>query len=228
MSITSRWRWRLRIRAQLLAAARKTGSHPLIAKRLDQVARARRVLARHSTPTIGWRSLRAVAPWLTAAQAKTLARALAPAFARYHINTPRRAAAAVAQFAHESAGFRTTTEFASGEEYEGRRDLGNTRRGDGRRFRGRGYIQITGRANYSAVSRAFGIDFLRHPELLATPRYAALASCWWWESHQCNLLADVGDFTALTRRINGGYNGLANRQAYHRRAQRVARYLVPR
>jgi putative chitinase len=130
--------------------------------------------------------------------------------------------------AHESDGFRTTTEYASGAAYEGRRDLGNTRKGDGRRFRGRGYIQITGRTNYTAVSRAFGHDFLKHPEDLATPRYAALASCWWWSRHGCNELADQGDFVALTRRINGGTNGLADRQQYHRRARPVAAFLVPK
>lgn len=177
---------------------------------------------------LGWRSVRAVEPRLSPAEARKIADALGPAFREYGITTPARAAAAVAQFAHESAGFRTTTEFASGAAYEGRRDLGNTRPGDGKRFRGRGYIQITGRSNYTAVSKAFGVDFLSNSSKLAEPRYAAKASCWWWSKNGCNQIADSGDFVALTRRINGGTNGLADRQTYHARARKVAKYLVPK
>lgn len=199
----------------------------LLKKREAQVAEARRVLARH-TPRVDAKALRVVAPWLTAKQADVLGVALGPAFAEYGIDTPARAAAAVAQFCHESAGFRTTTEFASGAEYEGRHDLGNSRPGDGVRFKGRGYIQITGRNNYAAVTRAFKHDFLARPADLATPQYAALASCWWWQSHGCSAYADHGDFRGLTRRINGGYNGLAAREQYHARALKVASKLVPR
>ncbi len=172
-------------------------------------------------------AIRAVAPNLSVSQAAEVADVLGPAFMKYGIDTPKRAAAAVAQFAHESAGFRTTTEFASGADYEGRKDLGNIHPGDGKRFKGRGYIQITGRNNYAAVSDAFGVDFLAQPVKLASPRYAALASAWWWKNAGCNQLADKGDFVALTRRINGGTTGLANRQAYHARAKKVADKLVP-
>lgn len=153
---------------------------------------------------------------------------LGPAFARFEITTRKRAAAAVAQMAHESAGFRTTVEYASGAAYEGRKDLGNVQPGDGRRFKGRGYIQITGRANYAAVSRALGRPFLRYPERLASTTSAAQASAWWWNAHGCNRLADAGDFEALTRRINGGLNGLADRRNYWRRAKRVSVFLVPK
>lgn len=177
---------------------------------------------------LGWRSVRYVCPHLTPTQARRVADALGPAFAHHGITSRRRAAAAVAQFAHESHGFRTTTEYASGHAYEWRRDLGNIRAGDGRRYKGRGFIQITGRANYRAVSHALGHDFLQHPEDLANPRWAAQASCWWWLNHGCNQLADQGDFAALTRRINGGLNGLADRRRYHQRARRVARFLIPK
>lgn len=177
---------------------------------------------------LGWRSVRYVAPNLSKAQAKVVADALGPAFHQFGITTRARAEAAVAQMAHESAGFRTATEYASGAEYEGRRDLGNTHTGDGRRFKGRGYIQITGRNNYRDVSRAIHHDFITHPSHLAWPKYAAKASCWWWAAHGCNQLADRRDFVGLTRRINGGYNGLADRQAYYRRARRVGRFLVPK
>lgn len=177
---------------------------------------------------LGWRSVRYVCPHLTAAQARVIADALGPAFHAFGITTRRRAAAAIAQFAHESDGFRTTAEYASGARYEGRRDLGNTHPGDGRRFKGRAFIQITGRTNYAAAGAALGHDFLEHPADLAKPTWAAKASCWWWKAHGCNQLADTGDFTRLTRRINGGTNGLADRQAYHRRARRVATFLVPK
>lgn len=177
---------------------------------------------------LGWRSVRYVCPHLSATEAKRIADALGPAFARFGITNRRRAAAAVAQFAHESAGFRTTTEYASGYAYEGRRDLGNTHPHDGPRFRGRGYIQITGRSNYTRVSRALGHDFVKHPTDLASPRWAAKASCWWWQAANCNRIADSGDFVKLTRTINGGTNGLADRQRLHKRARRVSVFLVPR
>lgn len=177
---------------------------------------------------LGWRSIRRVCPHLSKARAQQIADALGPAFQKYGITTRRRAAMAVAQFAHESAGFRTTTEYASGTAYEGRADLGNVRPGDGPRFKGRGFIQITGRANYRAVSKALGVDFLADPKRLATPAYAAKASCWWWKNAGCNTIADRGDFVALTRRINGGLNGLADRQRYYRRARLVSPFLVPK
>jgi predicted chitinase len=236
MSVLSRWRGKLAQREALLRNARRVHeAHPTVASRAKlelrkrQVAFARRVVSHHAPGPyiLGWRSLKHVAPWLTDSQAKTHAIALGPAFHKYGIVTPKRAAAAIAQFAHESAGFRTTTEYASGAAYEGRRDLGNTHQGDGTRFKGRGYIQVTGRGNATALARAFGVDFVNHPDLMATPKWAAMVSAYWWKAHGCNELADRGDFTALTRRINGGTNGLADRQAYWRRALQVANGLVP-
>jgi len=146
----------------------------------------------------------------------------------YEIDTPHEFAHFLAQACHETDRFRTLREYASGKAYEGRADLGNTQPGDGVRFKGRGYIQITGRANYTAVSKAFAHDFTARPTDLALPRWAALASAWWWQSHGCNEIADGGDFVALTRRINGGTTGLADRLALHARARAVAAQLVPR
>lgn len=235
--IVARWTARLTIRKRLEARARQRylwnatkANRSKLLHRRAQVKEAQRVIARHrpKTHALDPSALQVVAPWLSDHDAAELAKALGPAFVKYGIVTARRAAAAVAQFAHESAGFRTTTEYADGSAYEGRRDLGNVSPGDGRRYKGRGYIQITGRGNYAAVTRAFGVNLLAAPGLLATPKYAALASCWWWQSHGCNALADRGDFVALTRRINGGYNGLTDRQEYHARAKRVASRLVPR
>lgn len=177
---------------------------------------------------LGWRSLRYVVPSLTKAQAKSLARDLGQAMHDFNINTSRRASMFIAQVAHESAGFRYREERASGAAYEGRRDLGNVKRGDGVRFKGRTFIQITGRSGYAQVSKALHHDFLAHPHDLAQQRYAALGAAWWWSTHGCNTLADSGDLVAVTRRINGGTNGLADRQAYYRRARPVARFLSPK
>ena len=177
---------------------------------------------------LGWRSLRRVVPGLTTAAYKSLARDLGQAMYDYRINTRKRAAMFIAQIAHESGGFRYREEIATGAAYEGRADLGNTEPGDGRRFKGRSYIQITGRNNYKQISRAWGLDFVRHPERLAHPRFAAKGAAWWWKTHGCNELADTGDFIAVTRRINGGINGLADRRRYYRRARMVAPFLVPK
>lgn len=134
----------------------------------------------------------------------------------FGIASPARAAAFIAQVGHESGGFVHTREIwgptPAQQRYEGRADLGNTQPGDGSRFRGRGLIQITGRANYTAAAAALGIDVMRSPELLEDAPLAARSAGWWWRAHGCNEIADRGDFVALTRRINGGTNGLADRQ----------------
>lgn len=177
---------------------------------------------------LGWKSLKAVCPNLTAAEAKSLARDLGQAMVDHHITTARRATYFIAQVAHESGGFRYREEIASGAAYEGRRDLGNVHPGDGKRFKGRSFIQITGRNNYSAISRALRVDFVSHPARLAEQKYAAQAAAWWFETHGCNQIADSGDFIALTRRINGGTNGLSERQRYLRRARPLGRFLTPK
>jgi putative chitinase len=177
-------------------------------------------------------ALRHMVPSLTPRQAQRIAGGLGLAMKRYGITTPVRAAMFVAQCAHESDAFRTSTEYASGAAYEGRKDLGNTRPGDGRRFKGRGRIMITGRANYLRVSKALGQNFIASPERLAKTPWSELASAWWWTRHGLNDLCDRfrGDerVRACTRRINGGYNGLEDRRRYSRRAMRVKRLLVPR
>lgn len=177
---------------------------------------------------LGWRSVRYVCPNLSVARAKQIADAAGPSFVAEGITTAKRAAAAVAQMAEETDGFRTFAEYASGAAYEGRRDLGNTKRGDGRRFKGRGSIMCTGRTNYGAMARRFHHDFVEHPADMALPKWALKVGAAWWHDHDCNQLADSGDFVALTREINGGTNGLAEREAYHRRARRVQRFLIPK
>lgn len=109
----------------------------------------------------------------------------------FGINNTDRVAAFLAQIGHESAELRYAEEIASGAAYEGRKDLGNTFAGDGKRFKGRGLIQITGRSNYAQISKAFGVDFINNPQLLATPEYAVKSACWWWYNRKLNEKADL-------------------------------------
>ena len=97
--------------------------------------------------------------------------------------------------------------------YEGRADLGNVEPGDGFRFRGRGLIQTTGRANYQATGNALGVDLVSEPGRLREPELAARSAAWFWREHGLNELADAGDFMRITRRINGGTNGYEQRLA---------------
>lgn len=139
---------------------------------------------------------------------------------RYSINTPARAAAFIAQLAHESVKFAYTKEIwgptAAQRAYEppGEKaaDLGNTQPGDGLRFCGRGLIQVTGRSNYQACGNGLGLDLISNPALLEQAEYAAASAGWFWNAHGLNAYADSGDFVGLTKRINGGTNGLADRE----------------
>lgn len=157
------------------------------------------------------------------------ARAKAPLFIeplnsamlKYEINTRARQASFLAQLGHESGQFRYVRELASGAAYEGRKDLGNTQPGDGARYRGRGLIQITGRSNYAACGLALGLDLIAHPELLEEPYNACHSAAWFWKTHGLNELADTDDQLKITRRINGGLNGIADRLALFGRAVEV-------
>ncbi len=131
------------------------------------------------------------------------------------IDTPLRQALFVAQIGHESGELRFKEEIASGQAYEGRRDLGNTEPGDGRRFKGRGLIQLTGRANYAAYGKSIGreAELLENPRIVAEdPELCVDVAGWYWEKRKLNQLADRDDLEAVTRRINGGLNGLADRR----------------
>lgn len=157
----------------------------------------------------------AAAAMLSPAQADKWYEPVERAMMEFDIVSPQRAAAFIAQVGHESGGFIYTREIwgptAAQSGYEGRADLGNKLPGDGKRFMGRGLIQITGRANYSDVALALGVDVMSNPELLEQPILAARSAAWWWKAHGCNELADAGDFEALTKRINGGLNGYEDR-----------------
>jgi putative chitinase len=165
--------------------------------------------------------LRQVMPNLSQAKAEQYLPYLNQAMAEANINTPQRKAAFLAQLAHESGELRYMEEIASGAAYEGRRDLGNTQPGDGVRYKGRGPIQLTGRANYRAAGRALGIDLEGNPARAKDPDVAFRIAGWFWTSRNLNTYADAGNFREVTRRINGGYNGMSSREAYYRRALAV-------
>lgn len=143
-------------------------------------------------------------------------------FPVYGIINPRRVAAFIAQVGHESGGLRWTSEIWGPTDQQRRYEppspladrLGNTLPGDGHRFKGRGLIQITGRANYTQISRAFSINLIANPEILEEPNMAVRSACWWWSSRNLNEWADkntVDAFRRITRIINGGFNGWEDR-----------------
>jgi putative chitinase len=139
----------------------------------------------------------------------------------YDISNRLRIAHFLGQTCHESAGFRTTEEFASGDGYEGRSDLGNNRPGDGRRYKGRGLLQLTGRANYRTLGGVLGIDLEGNPELAGQPALSLRIACEYWKSHDINRMCDQDDLMAVTRAINGGLNGLEDRRLYTNNARRA-------
>jgi predicted chitinase len=153
-----------------------------------------------------------------------LAKGIAGVMANRQIDTPLRQAHFLAQIGHESGELRFRAEIASGEAYEHRRDLGNTQPGDGPRFKGRGLIQLTGRANYGEYGRAIQkeTEVLEHPEVLATdPELCVDVAGWFWATRHLNTLADADDLTGITRRINGGLTGLEDRRRLLKRAKAV-------
>jgi putative chitinase len=158
----------------------------------------------------------------------------------YGIDTPQEYAHFLAQACHETDGFRTLREYASGEAYEGRKDLGNIVKGDGRWFKGRGVFQTTGRLNYEQLGVKWGRreKFIDYPELLEQPEYAVWSACEFWETRNLNDIANFDDDARLKKKyrgkvlevspveyisltINGGYNGMDERKKFYERAKRV-------
>lgn len=127
----------------------------------------------------------------------------------------------LAQIGHESGQLRYVRELASGEAYEGRKDLGNTQPGDGVRYKGRGLIQVTGRNNYALCGKALGLPLVEKPEMLELPEYAVESAGWYWNSRNLNSLCDLNRFDLLTKRINGGLNGYADRYKLYQNAFNV-------
>lgn len=147
----------------------------------------------------------------------------------FSINTPVRVCHYLAQVMHESGELKYTEELASGSAYEGRKDLGNTAPGDGKKYKGRGLIQLTGKFNYAKYMAYCGFDVVSKPQLLSQPLGATRSSMWFWKTHGLNELADIEKgrnteavLRLCTKRVNGGFNGLAMRRVYLNRAIRYA------
>jgi len=152
--------------------------------------------------------------------------ALTAAMEEGKINTRLRQAAFLAQIGHESGSLVYVKELGGPSyfaKYDGRKDLGNTQPSDGAKYCGRGLIQVTGRANYRTASQVlFGDErLLFSPELLEKPEWAAKSAVWFWSTRNLNELADADRFTDLTKKINGGTNGLEDRKARYRLALSV-------
>jgi putative chitinase len=148
------------------------------------------------------------------------------AMREFGINTPTRVAAFLAQVGHESGQLQFLRELASGAAYDtGKKAvaLGNSPEadGDGQRNKGRGLIQITGGRNYLLCLMALDIDTVNHPELLEMPEFACRSAAWFWWNNGLNELADKGDLLTITKRINGGITGLAERQVLYDIAKKV-------
>lgn len=169
--------------------------------------------------SVSLQDLQAICKVATQRRLESFLDPLNAAMQEFEIDTPMREAAFIAQVAHESGEFRYVRELASGDAYENRADLGNTQEGDGRRFRGRGLIQITGRDNYRKCGDALGVDLVSDPELLEGTVLACRSAAWFWQDHGLNELADARDFRTITRRINGGLNGWPDRVMYWDRAK---------
>lgn len=161
---------------------------------------------------------------INAALAGLWAPPLTDTMARYGIDqSAKRQAAFLATIGVESGNFKWTTELWGPTEAQKRYDvpadkakeLGNTVPGDGFKYRGRGLIMITGRANYAACGAALGLDLVTNPNLLTMPPYAARSAGWFWSTHNLNTPADQGAFETVTLRVNGGLTGWTERLALY-------------
>ena len=144
---------------------------------------------------------------------------LAATLEAYQINTRLRIAHFLGQTCHESAGFRTTVEFASGERYENRADLGNTKKGDGPRYKGRGLLQLTGRANYRDLGKILRQPLEEDPELAAEPVLSLKIACEFWKKKKINAACDRDDIVAVTALVNGRDKGLEERRGFTSKAK---------
>lgn len=165
-------------------------------------------------------------PTLPQARAQSYLPALQAAMSEFQIShSNARAAAFLAQIGHETNDLKWWSEIwgptSAQRGYEGRKDLGNTEQGDGYKYRGRGPIQLTGRANYRRYGAALNVNLEQRPELAATPTVGFRIAGQFWADHGLNRLADEGKFEQITRRINGGNNGAAERLERYRRCLKV-------
>ena len=183
----------------------------------NDIAKLQKAAGVKADGILGRNTLTAVFQKLGASQARAEELGLA---ANIHFRTygildnPLRLIHFLAQLAHESGNFRYMEEIASGAAYEGRKDLGNVMSGDGVKFKGRGPIQLTGRANYRRYGQQLGIDFESNPTIVAIPSVGLLVACKFWSDNGLNELADKDDVLSITKRINGGTNGFEDRKAH--------------
>jgi putative chitinase len=195
------------VRAQYVALVTARGQEGPLATPSGEVTEAR---LRELTPT--------AKAWILASVTTSFADVVGP----YGIlANPRRLCHFLAQAAHESAGFRTLEEFGGAtywSRYEGRADLGNTNSGDAVRYHGRGIFQLTGRANYRSMGGRISLALEDEPHLAAEGDVSLRTACEYWKSRRIDVPADSNDIREVTRRINGGFNGLAERKTYYRRA----------
>jgi len=139
---------------------------------------------------------------------------------KYDVTSYLRICHFLSQAAHEADSFQTLKEYASGAEYEWRKDLGNNQKGDGVRYKGRGIFQLTGRANYHEIGNLIGMDLENNPELAETPEVSVLTALEYWKTRRLNVLADRDDILNITKRINGGLNGYDSRKKFLERAKK--------
>ncbi len=167
-------------------------------------------------------NLKEIMPYASSTDIATYVKPLNKVLYDFDMATTARAAAFIAQVAHESGSLKYKEEIADGSAYEGRKDLGNTQPGDGKRYKGRGLIQLTGRYNYRTCGKALGLPLEDNPELVVKDPYTnAAVAGWYWKSRKINAAADAGDFEEVTRLINGGLNGYEDRCQFWERAKKV-------
>lgn len=172
-------------------------------------------------------TLRAAMPGLSTANAVSYLPLMEAAMRERGITSQLRSAMWLAQVGHESMSLMYFEELNSGQEYEGRVSLGNTQPGDGVKFKGRGPIQITGRTNYTQAGAALNLPLVTNPKMAADPQYAFRISAWWWYAHNINTFADRGDVIGATKVINGGTQGLSDRQYRYGLAIALGGAVVP-
>jgi predicted chitinase len=178
-------------------------------------------------PSIKLEQFLYIAPLLPINKAKDYLPYLNAAMHEGQINTPKRQAAFLAQLAHESTQFTQLLEQPSQtsgqnfEKYEFKKNIGNTQLGDGPNFKGRGFIQLTGRDNYHRSGKALGLPLEEHPSLASEPKIAARTAVWYWNSRHLNSLADAGKIDEITKRINSASSHKDERRAYYKKALAV-------
>ncbi len=135
---------------------------------------------------------------------------------KFNINTPARIRHFISQCSHESCCGTYTKELADGTAYEGRKDLGNTQNGDGKKYKGAGYLQLTGRSNYQALANYLGDQSVMQGVDYVATNYPWTSAGFWWYKNNMNALCDNGvTCKEITYKVNGGYNGLEDRQNYY-------------